>query len=128
MTTSNEAADLLAELGRATATIELLRIALSAREAQLRHAQARLRLLGHPAADVESVCSGLEASGAATVANWWDGFGDAEAIITVTPGREAEVDAAMLAIGFYPVGVPVPLPDGMARYYSTDGTPPWEAP
>jgi hypothetical protein len=105
-----------------------LRIRAEAREAQLRHAQARLNRLGHGAADVDSVCSGLEASGAATVANWWDGFGDAEAIIIVTPGREAEVDAAMLAIAFYPSGSGSPKVGEGVRYYSTDGTPPWEAP
>lgn len=128
MTTNNEAADLLAELGRATATIELLRIALSAREAQLRHALGRLNRAGLPQSDVQDVLNGLEASGAATVANWWDGFGDAEAIITVAPGREAEVDAAMLAIAFYPSGRGSPEVGEGVRYYSTDGTPPWEAP
>lgn len=97
-----------------------------AREAQLAHALSRLNRAGLPQSDVQDVLNGLEASGAATVANWWDGFGDAEAIITVAAGREAEVDAAMLAIAFYPSGRGSPEVGEGVRYYSTDGTPPWE--
>jgi hypothetical protein len=104
-----------------------LRIRAEAREAQLAHAQDRLRRLGQADADVQGTLDRLQASGAAIEARWWDGFGDAEARVTVAEGRSAEVDAAMLAVGFYPVGVPVPTPGGMARGYSTDGTRPWEA-
>lgn len=103
-----------------------LRIRAEAREAQLAHAQDRLRRLRQPAMDVRAIFYRLKGSGAALDTRFWDGVGEAEARVTVAAGRAAEVDAAMLEIGLYPVGVPVPEGDGMAHGYSTDGTRPWE--
>lgn len=120
-------AELEAELQRLQADVARLRIRAEAREAQLRHAQARLNRLRQPAMDVPAIFSRLKGSGAAWDTRFWDGLGEAEARVIVAEGRAAEVDAAMLEIGLYPVGVPVPEGDGMVHGYSTDGTPPWEA-
>jgi hypothetical protein len=109
------------------AEVARLRIRAEAREAQLAHAQDRLRRLRQPAMDVRAIFYRLKGSGAAWDTRFWDGVGEAEARVTVAAGRAAEVDAAMLEIGLYPVGVPVPEGDGMVHGYSTDGTPPWEA-
>lgn len=111
----------------AEAQASRLRVRAEAREAQLAHAQDRLRRLRQPAMDVRAIFYRLKGSGAAWDTRFWDGVGEAEARVTVAAGRAAEVDAAMLEIGLYPVGVPVPEGDGMVHGYSTDGTPPWEA-
>ena len=126
------AEDELAEVRRRVAVLEAenarLKVRAEAREAQLRHAQDRLHRLRQPEADVRRIFDRLKGSGAAVDTRWWSHPGEAEALITVAEGRAAEVDAAMLAIGLYPAGVPIPGPDGASHSYSTDGTPPWEAP
>lgn len=103
-----------------------LKVRAEAREAQLAHALRRLDEQDLPESDVRQVLGGLRASGAATAWWSWDNHGETGAWVTVAGGREAEVDAAMLAIAFY--ADPRPNVGEGVRYYSTDGTPPWEAP
>lgn len=110
------------------AEVARLRIRAEAREAQLKYAHKKLGRDSLTFDDVHTVLCQFREAGLIS-GGWWNHKGTTtEVVIAIAPENVHIADAYLLPLRLYPVGKPQSEPEGVSRCYSTDGTPPWEAP